>query len=344
MDNNTLVVIYENVIGVIKGVNVYPMKFTKVFKEKVWGGRQFNDVLNMNLPDVKSYGESWEVCSHKNGMSIVENGYLKGKTLEDLINTNGKKLLGEEIVQKYSNKFPLLIKYLDINDKLSVQVHPNDDYALRVEGEFGKYESWYVVDASEDAKIILGIKDGVSRDQFESKVRNEDFSDIFREVKVKKGDIIDVVPGLVHASLEGSIMICEIQQNSDTTYRIYDFDRAVDGQKRELHIDKSLEVIDFSITPSITSQESRERVELQKGFKEKLSSNDYYNIDRIKLNGGEYRPESYKNFKIHSVIGGSGIAEYNKESLTLSKGDTFLIPANLDVSIVGDIEILESYI
>lgn len=323
---------------------MYPIKFSKNFKEKVWGGRQFDLLLNMELPDSNNYGESWEVSSHKNGMSIVENGKYRGQTLEELITKMGKGILGEEIIDKYNDKFPLLIKYLDINDKLSVQVHPNDEYALRVEGEFGKYESWFIVDASEDAKIILGVDDGVTKEKFEKKVRKGDFSDLFKEVKVKKGDFIDVIPGVVHASLEGRIVICEVQQNSDTTYRIYDFDREVNGEKRELHIDKSLDVIDFSIVPVISAENDRIKEEFKNGYIEKLSSNDYYKIDRIKLKDGTYSPESYKNFKIQSIIDGKGYVLYGDKKIVLSKGDTYLIPANLLVTVTGDIEILESYI
>lgn len=323
---------------------MYPIKFRKVFKEKVWGGRQFSESLNMELPDDKSYGESWEVSSHKNGMSIVENGEYSGKTLEELIDEFGSKILGDEIIKKYDGKFPLLIKYLDINDKLSVQVHPNDDYALRVEGEFGKFESWFVVEASEDAKIILGVENGVGKKEFESKVKKSDFSNLFREVKVKKGDFVDVVPGLVHASLEGSIVICEIQQNSDTTYRIYDFDREVDGVKRELHIEKSLEVIDFSLVPEISTEESRTTKKINDTYIDSLSSNNYYKINRIKINSGNYFADSYKNFRIESIIDGGGTIKYGDNILDVSKGDTIFIPANLSITISGHIEIIESYI
>ena len=139
---------------------LYPLKFKKVFKEKIWGGRSFSEKLNMTLPTEELYGESWEVSSHKNGMSAVENGRLEGKTLEDLFLEYKGDFVGENIYSKYGEKFPLLIKYLDINDRLSVQVHPSDEYALRVEGEFGKSESWYILEASEDAKLIMGLKTG----------------------------------------------------------------------------------------------------------------------------------------------------------------------------------------
>ena len=213
---------------------MYPLKFKKVFKEKIWGGNKFKTLLNMEIPKNTNIGESWEVTCHKNGMSVVENGELSGRTLEELIDSYKDKLLGEEVYKKYGNKFPLLIKYLDVNDRLSVQVHPSDEYALRVEGEFGKSESWYIIDASEDAKLIMGLASGMSKEKFLEKVKNNDFDDLFNIISVKKGDFIYVEPGVVHASLEGSVVICQTQQNSDTTYRIYDFDRIVDGEKREL--------------------------------------------------------------------------------------------------------------
>lgn len=323
---------------------MYPLKFEKILKEKVWGGRKFDALLNIPLPTEDNYGESWEISSHGNGMSVVQNGKFRGQTLMDLINQYGNELLGDDVTSRYNGKFPLLIKYLDINDKLSVQVHPSDDYALRVEGEFGKYESWYVVEASEDAKLILGMKDGISAHEFKSRVEKGDFNDMFNIVPVKQGDFLDVKPGLVHASVEGSIVICEVQQNSDTTYRIYDFDREVDGVRRELHLDKSMDVIDFSLKPNISSENSRISREIAGGTIEDLSRNDIYSIDRIKLEKGAYTPDVYKNFKIISVIAGEGSLDYNSEKQCITYGDTYLIPAGLDFCIKGSVEVLESYI
>ena len=152
---------------------MYPLKFKKVFKEKIWGSRKFETLLGMELPLDKNIGESWEVSSHKNGMSIVENGKLEGQSLENLLKEYKEKLVGKAVYEKYGDNFPLLIKYLDVNDRLSVQVHPSDEYALRVEGEFGKSESWYIIDASEDAKLIMGLADGVTKEKFQEKVSNK---------------------------------------------------------------------------------------------------------------------------------------------------------------------------
>lgn len=323
---------------------MYPIKFEKVFIEKIWGGKLFSEKLGMELPDSKDYGESWEISTRENGESYIVNGSFKGKKLSSLIEERAEELLGKEIVDTYGSKFPLLVKYLDINDKLSVQVHPDNEYALREDGDMGKFESWYVVDASEDAKIILGTKAGMTRDEFEVKVRNQDFTDLFNEVSVKRGDIIDIAPGLVHASLVGNVLICEIQQNSDATYRIYDFDREVNGVRRELHIDRSLDVIDFDLKPAVLSIEDRFAIEIDSVFIEKLSSNEYYNIDKIRVENSKYFAEPYRNFKIHSIIEGSGNIIFNNENITVNRGDTVFIPSGLSYSIVGNVELLDTYI
>lgn len=322
---------------------MYPLKFKKTLVKKVWGGRKFNTILNMELPDESLYGESWEVSSHKGGLSYIENGEYAGKTLIDLVHKKGAEILGEEIVERFKGEFPLLIKYLDINDRLSVQVHPSDEYALRVEGEFGKSECWYVMEASEDAILILGIKEGVTREIFKEKVDKKDFTDLFNTVKVEKGDFINLLPGIVHATLEGSILICEVQQNSDTTYRIYDFDRLVDGKLRELHIDKALDVIDFKKQVEITTNESREKIVLVGASKEELVRGKYFNVDKYLIDG-EFEDETNKNFKILSILDGEGEIVSEGKSYPILKGDTYFIPAGMKTVIKGKVEILKSYL
>lgn len=322
---------------------MYPLKFKKTLVKKVWGGRKFNTVLNMELPDDNLYGESWEVSSHKGGLSYVENGKYAGKALIDLVNEKKEEILGKEIVERFKGEFPLLIKYLDINDRLSVQVHPSDEYALRVEGEFGKSECWYVMEASEEATLILGIKDGITKELFKEKVDKKEFDGLFNHVKVKKGDFVNLLPGVVHATLEGSILICEVQQNSDKTYRIYDFDRLVDGKLRELHIDKALEVIDFEGKVQITTNETRQKISLLGAEKEELVRGQYFNVDKYLIDG-EFEDETNKNFKILSILDGNGEIICNGESYSIEKGDTYFIPAGLKTLIKGKVEVLKSYL
>lgn len=322
---------------------MYPLKFKKTLVKKVWGGRKFNTVLNMELPDDNLYGESWEVSSHKGGLSYIENGEYAGKTLVEVIEQNKEEILGKEIVERFKGEFPLLIKYLDINDRLSVQVHPSDEYALRVEGEFGKSECWYVMEASEDATLILGIKEGITKEIFKEKVEKKDFTVLFNTIKVKKGDFINLLPGVVHATLEGSILICEVQQNSDTTYRIYDFDRLVDGKLRELHIDKALDVIDFKGDIQVTTSESRQKISLLGAMKEELVRGQYFNVDKYLIEG-EFEDETNKNFKILSILDGEGEIICDSNSYSIKKGDTYFIPAGLKTVLKGKIEILKSYL
>lgn len=322
---------------------MYPLKFKKVFKEKIWGGRKFESLLNMNLPQNKNIGESWEVTCHKNGMSIVEDGNLKGRSLESLILEYKEVLVGQDVYEQYKDKFPLLIKYLDVNDRLSVQVHPSDEYALKVERGFGKSECWYIIDASEDANLIMGLKEGITKEKFIEKVSKKDFTDIFNIVKVEKGDFINVNPGLVHATLDGSVVICEVQQNSDTTYRIYDFDRLVEGELRPLHLEKASEVIQFGQRSEISKEEKRNNIKIQSGIKQVLIRSKYFNIDKIKLTG-LYQDEINNNFKVLSILSGKGKIIYDGKDYPVSKGDTYFIPANLEIWISGDLEILKSFL
>lgn len=322
---------------------MYPLKFKKTLVKKVWGGRKFNSILDMELPDESLYGESWEVSSHRGGLSYIENGEYAGCSLVDIINKNKEEMLGEEIVKRFKGEFPLLIKYLDINDRLSVQVHPSDDYALRVEREFGKSECWYVMEASEDATLILGVKDGVTKDIFKKKVESKDFSDLFNTIKVKKGDFINLLPGVVHATLKGSILICEVQQNSDTTYRIYDFDRLVDGKLRELHLDKALDVIDFEGKVQISTSENRQKILLVGAKKEELVRGEYFNVDKYLIDG-IFEDETNSNFKILSILDGVGEIICNNISYSIKKGDTYFIPAGLKTILKGKVEILKSYL
>lgn len=322
---------------------MYPLKFKKIFKEKVWGSRKFETLLDMNIPADINIGESWEVSLHGKDISIVENGSFTGKSLEELLNEYKEKLVGKEVFNEFQYNFPLLIKYLDINDRLSVQVHPNDEYAIIHEGELGKSESWYIIEASQDAKIILGLNNNITKDKFLELIKKGDITNSFNVVNVKKGDFIDIEPGLIHASLEGSITICEIQQNSDATYRIYDFNRIVEGELRPLHLDKALDVIDYNKKANISTERSRSNIKLKNANIQVLIKNKYFKIDKIVVEG-EYQDFLNLNFKIFSILDGQGEIICNNYREKIKKGETFFVPAELDVKIEGNLEILKSYI
>lgn len=308
-----------------------PIKFKKVFIKKIWGGRNLEKYLNIKLPDNEMIGESWEVSSHKHGMSIIQNGKLKGKTLQEVLNEYKELLVGEKIYKKYKNTFPLLIKYLDINDRLSIQVHPNDEYGLKNHNELGKSESWYVIYASSNAKLIMGMMEGYNKELFLKKAINNDFTNMFKEISVKTGDILDITPGTVHASLDGTIIIAEIQENSDLTYRIYDFDRVENGKKRELHLKRASEVIDFNKKINVLNTEFKNNE-----YKKLISNTDYYVIEKLKIENKYY--DFSDTMIIYSILEGKG----KVNNIDICIGETILIPANIEVEISGNLELLRT--
>jgi mannose-6-phosphate isomerase len=321
---------------------MYPLKFTKVLKEKVWGGREFETFLGIPLEPGKTFGESWEVSAHPNGPSVVAEGPWAGKTLPELVASHGPELVGEALLARFGGQFPLLIKYLDIHDKLSIQVHPDDTYALAHEGEFGKSECWYILSASPDAKLILGMAPGVTREVFAQRSKAGQWDGLFREVPVASGDFIHVTPGTVHASLTGSVLIAEIQQNSDTTYRIYDFDRLENGKLRPLHLDKALDVIRFDDEPRVSRAGTRPRRQVPGALVEALVADPYYTVDRIEVTGTWTEPAEPR-FRVYSVLGG-GTLTHDGRAYTLAAGETWLIPAGLTVQVTGPANLLRSVV
>jgi len=320
---------------------MYPLKFTKVLKEKVWGGREFESFLGMALEAGKTFGESWEVSAHPNGPSVVAEGPWAGKTLPELMAERGAELVGRSLFTRFQGKFPLLIKYLDIHDKLSIQVHPADEYALEHEGEFGKSECWYILNASADAQLILGMAPGVTAEVFAQRSQKGQWDGLFRQVSVSAGDFIHVTPGTVHASLTGSVLICEVQQNSDTTYRIYDFDRLENGKLRPLHLEKALEVIQFTEEPRVSRVGTRTRTPLVGAVVEALVKDPYYTVDRIEVTSS-YTQAAEDRFLVYSVLEGSGTLVHAQKDYPVKAGETWFLPAGLAVEVKGRVTVLRS--
>jgi len=320
-----------------------PLKFAKVLKEKVWGGRGFEDFLGIALTPGKTFGESWEVSAHPNGPSVVAEGPWAGRTLPDLVADLGPRLLGQATFDRFGGKFPLLIKYLDIHDKLSIQVHPDDAYALAKEGEFGKSECWYILSASPDAQLIVGMAPGVTAEVFAQRSRAGQWEGLFRSVPVATGDFLHVTPGTVHASLTGSVLICEVQQNSDTTYRIYDFDRLENGQLRPLHLDKALEVIDFASEPRLFRKGTLPRKTVPGAVVEALVKDPYYTVDRIEVTG-RFAEAAADHFKVFSILEGRGQLVHAGGTADLAAGETWFLPAGLAVEVTGPVTILRSFV
>lgn len=218
---------------------LYPMKLAAPLKDYLWGGTRLRDEYGKTT-DLDKVAESWELACHKDGKSKIVNGVAAGQNLEDWLAAQGASALGTNGAK--FPYFPLLIKLIDAKDDLSVQVHPDNDYAMRVEGEYGKTEMWYIVDCEPGASLLYGFKTAISQAEFEQRIADNTLIEVCNRVPVKKGDVFFIDSGTLHAIGKG-ILICEIQQNSNTTYRIYDYGRvAKDGKPRELHVKKAVDV------------------------------------------------------------------------------------------------------
>ena len=308
---------------------MYPIKFENLYYDKVWGGRDFESFRD-NLPE-GNIGETWDIACHPNGTGVVANGRFKGMTFNELIKNYNEDIFGKTIK---NGEFPLLVKLINSNENLSVQVHPNDDYARRVENSYGKTEAWYVVDAKDGAELIVGTN-GCTKEQFEEAIKNGDVEKCLNRIKVKKGDAFLINSGLVHAICSG-LVIAEIQQNSDITYRVYDY-----GRPREIHVEKSLNVIDFDSK----AERLVENYEEFKGYKyTNLCKSDYFKIDKCIIDS-EYNTSTKDDiFAIITCVEGNGVITYRNGKETINMGDSLLIPATLgEYEITGSLEVLISY-
>lgn len=311
---------------------MYPIKFENIYYEKIWGGRDLEN-FRKNLPD-GDVGESWDIACHPNGTGTVANGEFKGRKFNELIDKYGKELLG----RSYNGDiFPLLVKLINSKDKLSVQVHPNDEYAKKNENSFGKTEAWYVVDAKPGSFLIVGTKD-CDKEIFKKAIEEGNTEKYLNKIEVKKGDAFLINSGLVHAICEG-VIIAEIQQNSDITYRIYDY-----GRPREIHVEKSLEVIDFKLKAINASSKELEKFDgYNRGI---LCKSNYFTIEKYIITK-EVEEESDKDkFFIFTCVDGEGeIISGNDFKEKIYKGDSLLIPATLGkYKIKGEVTLLKSYV
>ncbi|MDU3582701.1 MAG: type I phosphomannose isomerase catalytic subunit [Clostridium butyricum] len=310
---------------------MYPIKFENLYYERIWGGKDLEKFRN-NVPE-GVIGESWDIACHKNGTGKVANGELKGKGFDEVIKEYGNKFLGNSI--SIDEDFPLLIKLITAKDKLSVQVHPNDEYAKRVENDLGKTEAWYVVDAEEGASLIVGTKD-CDKETFKKAIEDGNLDKYLNKIPVKKGDFFYVQSGLVHAICEG-ILIAEIQQSSDTTYRVYDYNRG-----REIHVEKALDVIDFSIKGENTQGITIKNDGYDKTY---LCLGEYFTIQKYEVNTSVKEASDEDRFYLFTCVDGEGTIKYNGGEEKISMGDSIFIPASLgEYELCGKFTLLKSYV
>jgi mannose-6-phosphate isomerase len=240
---------------------LYPLKFEPILKEKVWGGDKLAQFFGKQ--DLNKTGESWEISCVKGDVSIVANGNLKGKSLLNLIQEYDARLLGNRVYKTFGSNFPLLFKFIDAKEDLSVQLHPNDQLAKKHHDSFGKTEMWYIMQAEENARIILGFNSAMNETRYVEKVAENKITDILHSENVKTGDSFLIEPGAVHA-IGAGVVLAEIQQTSDVTYRIYDWDRPdINGELRELHLDLALEAINFDNLDAKREYSLKEDVPIQ---------------------------------------------------------------------------------
>ncbi len=319
-------------------MKLYPLQFEPIFKERIWGGTKLKTYLNKPITS-KITGESWEISAVENDISSIKNGFLKGKSLNDLINDFPEAVLGIKVYEQFGKQFPLLFKYLDAREDLSIQLHPNDELAKKRHNSFGKTEMWYVMQADENAKLIVGFKEKSSPEEYLEHINNKKIIDILDVKKVKQGDVFLLETGTIHA-IGAGIVIAEIQQTSDITYRVYDFDRVdADGYKRELHVDLSLEAINYKI---VDAQKRYAKVE---NTSNEVINCKYFTTNFIPLDGTISIYKHGESFTVYMCVDGNFELNVNDEIYSYKKGDTVLLPACLtDFQLTGNASLLEIYI
>ncbi len=304
---------------------MYPLKFEPILKQTLWGGDKIISFKQLN--DTRTeVGESWEISAVEGSESIVAEGPDKGMTLTEVLSKYREELLGEANYARFGVKFPLLVKFIDARQDLSIQVHPGDEVAAERHNSFGKTEMWYVVDADENAELIIGFSKDCSRDEYMDALDDNKVEELLQHVPVKKGDVFFIPAGLVHAIGKG-VVVAEIQQSSDVTYRIYDYKRVDDnGNERELHTEQALDVINFD-----ASENPKTAYQVIPNDITPLVSCDYFTTNLIQFDTALIRNYGHlDSFIAYMCLEGSFIIEANDEKTVVNKGDTVLIPASID--------------
>lgn len=300
----------------------YPIKFEPILKEKIWGGAKLKQLFHKKRGG--NIGESWEISGVDGSISNVQNGSFKGKNLNQLIEEHKDKLVGEKVYKTFGNTFPLLFKFIDAKEDLSVQLHPNDALAKERHNSFGKTEMWYILDADEKGKLVLGFNREVKESIYKKHLSENTLSEILHLEKVTKGDSFFIPTGTVHAIGKG-VVLAEIQQTSDITYRIYDYNRpGINGELRDLHTDLAIDAINFN-----TSNTKLNYFE-EKNTPILLCKNDFFQTNKIVFTKELKRDlVDIDSFVVYMCVEGDGIIVVNNYSETIKKGETLLIPAQI---------------
>ncbi|SDF21586.1 mannose-6-phosphate isomerase, type 1 [Mucilaginibacter pineti] len=322
---------------------LYPLKFKTIFKDKIWGGQKINTYLHKDFGSLPNCGETWEISGVKSDVSVVEGGALNGESLADLLEQYKDELVGKKVYDHFGNIFPLLIKFIDANDDLSVQVHPNDELAKKRHNSFGKTEMWYVIEADPESTLIAGFNQEMTEQKYVDALNSGHIMDILNKEDVTAGDVFFLPAGRVHTIGKG-LLIAEIQQTSDITYRIYDFDRVDDkGNKRELHTEEALAAIDYKHYP-----EYKTNYQPKKDETVKLVSCPYFTTNVLDFTHSTSKDYSaLDSFVVHVCVEGAYTVKYNGEAYPVKMGECILLPKSIDkveLETAGGFKILESFI
>ena len=312
-----------------------PLFLQPVFQERIWGGTRLKEQFQYDIPSDRT-GECWAISGHPNGQSVVKNGPHAGKTIGELWE-NHRELFGN----LEGDVFPLLVKILDANADLSVQVHPDDEYAAKYEnGELGKTECWYIIDCKEDAEIVFGHT-AKTKEELRQQIEAGNWDELLSRVPIKPGDFFFVPSGTIHALCEGTLVL-ETQQSSDTTYRVYDYDRIdQNGNKRELHIEKS---IDVTTVPHRDPELNITTKQIQDAQVTTFIQGEYFSVYKWDVNG-KLVTENKQPFLLFSVLAGNGNLHINDQTYSLDKGDHFILPATVkEFSLDGNLQLIVSHV
>jgi mannose-6-phosphate isomerase len=303
--------------------HLYPFKFQPILKEKIWGGTKLKTLLNKNSKSL-NVGESWEISDVDGDTSIISNGELKGMSLKQLLSTFQEDLIGKKNFMVFGDKFPLLIKFIDAKEDLSIQLHPNNELAAKRHNSFGKTEMWYVMQADDEANLIVGFNQKMTPEVYLKHLENKTLTTILNYEHVKEGDTFFIEVGRVHA-IGAGVMLAEIQQTSDITYRVYDWDRKDNqGKERELHNDLAIDAIDFDMVDDFKVSYSN-----RKNEPNKMVSCPYFTTNFIHLTKSVQKENNQDSFIIYMCVDGEAEIRTEDFSESLKKGETILVPAGI---------------
>lgn len=304
----------------------YPIRCTPIIQERIWGGDKLKTLLNKELGSIENAGESWEISTVEGNISVISNGLLQGLSLKVALELFGEEIMGREVVRLFGSNFPLLIKFLHSKDDLSIQVHPNDELAKRRHDSFGKTEMWYVLDAEKGSKIISGFNQKISKDDYVKRVNECTLPDVLDCLTTIPGDTFFIPTGRIHA-LGAGVVLAEVQQASDITYRIYDYDRKdKNGKTRELHTELALESIDFSVNRNL-----KKHIEPIPNKPTEIISCPYFTTNILSIQDIQHFDLSERDcFTIYICVEGYGTLNYKGHSEIIKMGETLLLPAILN--------------